>query len=266
VSEELVLTPGGYRARSLVHHLEPGHALGATDNRRHHLVESRTAVAAWGSGWIVDTRWANDTGDPISEFVSTWTVPPPPATESGQTIYLFNALQNSTLILQPVLQWEPPPAGGDGYWTVASWVVASWHVDDQAGPAFHTPPIPVNPGDNLVGLMKQLPKSESDTLFSYSCEFLGLADTLLHLYEVEELNCCFETLEAYDITQCSDYPNTDLTAFSAISLETSGGTRAPMLQWSVEETVTDCGQHGLVVSNANPGGEVHLFYRSTPAP
>jgi hypothetical protein len=41
----------------------------------------------------------------ISSFTATWEVPPLPETDHGQTIFLFNAVQNySNTILQPVLQ------------------------------------------------------------------------------------------------------------------------------------------------------------------
>ena len=40
-----------------------------------------------------------------------------------RTIFLFNGIQNSTSIYQPVLQWGPSAAGGGNFWTVASWYV-----------------------------------------------------------------------------------------------------------------------------------------------
>jgi hypothetical protein len=67
-----------------------------------------------------------------------WTVPPAPATQSGQTIYLFNGMQDSVpMILQPVLQWGALQVGGGNSWTVASWYGA-----DIAGSAFYTPSFP----------------------------------------------------------------------------------------------------------------------------
>ena len=85
------------------------------------------------------------------DFVcSTWTVPPAPSTDSGQTIFLFNGIQNYGTnygILQPVLQWGPSAAGGGSYWSIASWYVTS------GGDAFHTTLIQVDEGDVLIGLM-----------------------------------------------------------------------------------------------------------------
>jgi hypothetical protein len=83
---------------------------------------------ALGSGWIAYTYWNNGTGNSITSFETTWEVPPPPASDSGQLIYLFNGIQNygsNYGILQPVLQWGTSPAGGGPYWAVASWYVTS---------------------------------------------------------------------------------------------------------------------------------------------
>jgi len=91
------------------------------------------------------------------------------------------------------------------------------------------------------------------------CEFQGIANTTLPIERVEELTWCIQTLEAYAITQCSDYPNTDCTAFRQIGIKT--GNTTPALDWTAVDLVTDCGQHAVVVSDANPGGEVDLYYR-----
>ena len=65
-------------------------------------------------------------------------------------------------------------------------------------------------------------------------------------------------MEAYGLTQCSDYPNTNDTAMTNISLQT--GNVSPGLAWAAVDAYTDCGQQAIVVSNANPGGEVDLYY------
>src|SRR5437016_3270931 len=174
---ELVLTPGGYRHQSLVHHIEPEHRLDFAEGaiRKLHVsghevadlgvlrerpggqplmpanvAPHPTVVPALGSGWIAYAYWTNNTGHPVTRFATTWVVPPPPQTNHNQTIFLFNGIQNATMIYQPVLQWGPSAAGGGAYWSVAS-----WYVDGQGGPAFHTNLVRVNPGDVLLGVMTQ---------------------------------------------------------------------------------------------------------------
>jgi hypothetical protein len=277
-TEDLVLTPGGYRHRSLVNHIEPGHHLdfGSGRIRKMHVSGYEVAdlgpapkrpgpdplmpgnvarhpskVPALGSGWITYAYWTNNSGHPVTRFASTWVVPPAPATDHGQTIFLFNGIQNSSMIYQPVLQWGPSAAGGGSYWAVAS-----WYVDGQGGPAFHSPLVRVNPGDVLVGVMTQTGQSGSQ--FSYNCVFQGIANASLPIANVEELTWNIETLEAYGVQQCSDYPNANFTAFTGIDFQTAAGH--PAITWTAANPVTDCGQSARIVSNANPGGEVDLYY------
>src|SRR5580704_12396349 len=127
MAEEHVLTPGGYRPKSLVHHIEPGHAIVARGGRLRKVhpqlgevadlgpVEHRDtkaalmpanvthtapgapapAVPALGSGWIVFTSWSPSPGQHVTSFKTTWVVPQPPAGNDGQTVFLFNGIQNS---------------------------------------------------------------------------------------------------------------------------------------------------------------------------
>jgi hypothetical protein len=210
-------------------------------------------VPAFGSGWITYSYWLNNSGHPVSSFKTTWVVPPAPATNSGQTIFLFNGIQNSTMIYQPVLQWGPSAAGGGNYWTVAS-----WYVDGQNGPAFHSPLVTVSTGTALVGVMLQT--GQSGNAFSYNCYFDGIANTSWSITNVQELTWCIETLEAYGITKATDYPATLMTGMKAIELKV--GTSQASLHWTRVNAVTDTGQHCEIISNASPGGEVDLYYRN----
>src|SRR5262249_32942849 len=134
--DDNVLTPGGARPRSQVFQIEPGAILDGSAGRLRMLHPSGRVLQAYGvvpsrprgrpvmphniggpkkfdpafgSGWITYASWTNNTGAPISLFSTTWVVPPAPATQSGQLIYLFNGIQNSGFIYQPVLQWGSSP-------------------------------------------------------------------------------------------------------------------------------------------------------------
>jgi hypothetical protein len=281
MDEDLVPTPGGYRSRSLVHLIDPGHVLHAKEGHLLELKQSKEVLADFGpialypetapgmpekvlakrampplgSGWIVYAYWRNNTGNPITSFRTTWVVPPAPANQSGQIIYLFNGIENSIpWILQPVLQWRQTD----------NWSIGSWYVKDQ-NEAFNSPFVHVEPGDTIVGIMTLM--GQLNGLFSYKCEFQGFPQTVLTVENVQELTWCSETLEAYGrdppnypIESCSDYPDTDYTALEKIDLKT--GEMNPTLNWTPVNRVTDCGQHAIVVSNANPGGEVDIYYRN----
>src|SRR5262249_24559889 len=157
--------------------------------------------------------WPNNSGSPVTSFSTEWVVPREPATASGQTIFLSNGLQGSSLMLQPVLQWGCSAAGGGDHWAVASWCIGG-----PGGPALCSALVPVSRGDSLVGTLT-LTRSEGE-LAVYQCGFDGIDETLLDIEQVEELTWCAQVLEAYAMSKCSDYPATARTAMRAISIET----------------------------------------------
>ncbi|HET6881091.1 MAG TPA: hypothetical protein VFI31_13095 [Pirellulales bacterium] len=284
MASDFIFTPFGRRHRSLVHRIEPGHAVNV-DGGRLRLVHLATgteieipkpavdegAVAAGSSNWITYTYWQNNTGTPISSFRSTWKVPPPPSSAASQLIYLFNGMEPlaQNAILQPVLQWGTSgfSGAGDGpYWTVASWYV------DPSGHAFFSPHphARVNPGDTLVGVMTLT--SQSGGKFNYTCEFQGIPGTNLPLLGSPELVWCSETLEAYeigssasppyDLNSALEYPATQVTAFEAINIQT--GSVNPTVTWAAVNLVTKFGEHAVPVNDSSSNGEVDLFYPTPP--
>jgi hypothetical protein len=151
------------------------------------------------------------------------------------------------MIYQPVLRW-----GNNGEFGGSHWVVASWYADGQNGLAFHSPPVQVDVGQRLVGIMTLT--SQSGSKFSYHCQFQGIAKTSLDIADQPELTWLVETLEAYKVTRCSNYPSADSTIFYEIEVET--GNTKPNLDWTEKDVVTDCGQKTIVVSNNNGNGQV----------
>jgi hypothetical protein len=263
-----VLTPGGFRHPALVHRIDAGHVIDAASSRLRllrrdadevvevpHVSVQPGDVPGFGTGWITYAYWQNRTGQPVTDFITRWRVPKAPTSSSGQTIFLFNGIDPSNpsqAILQPVLQWGVSAAGGGNYWAVASWFV------DNSGHAFHTNLVQVSEGDLLDGHMAltgQAPNS-----FSYSSEFTGIANTMLQVQTADELVWCNQTLEAYAITSCSDYPADTLTHMGQIDIRT--GQLTPTVDWTPADQVTDCNQHTIVVSNTGSNGAVDLYYRN----
>lgn len=293
MNDGLVLTPGGYKLRSLVHHVPPGHRLHMSGRNISLLQQDGSLVRDIGTieqragteplmprnlslpkeqlratgqppqvapfaevnGWVANTGWSNNSGRPITSFATTWVVPPEPRSKASpsQVIFLFNGIQNSTMIYQPVLQWGPSAAGGGQYWAVAS-----WYADGQRGHSFFSSLIPVNVGSTLTGVMTLV--AQHGNSFDYSCSFEGIADTTVPIQAVEELTWANETLEVYGVTDCSQYPNARRTSLTNINLQT--GTAAARLDWSVSDTHTECGQHVKVVNGAATGGQIDIWYGS----
>jgi len=263
-SDEMVLTPGGYRARALIHHIERGQVVREQLGQYEILDVSRRVVkiipkmpgksrSVHADGWVTYSSWSKTTTAPISSFRSTWQVPEVPSSHSGQILYYFNGLEpdGKDAILQPVLQWGSTPAGGGDYWGVASWYVTS------DGQAMHTDVVPINSGVSLVGVMNLI---SSDRSFSYTSEFLGVAGTLLSVENVAELTWASETLETYQTSSCSDY-SSSATAFTSIAIE-AGPSSIPSIDWEVTNSVTDCGQHTSIVNKSSTDGEVDIYTQS----
>src|SRR5471032_2616763 len=194
--EEQVLTPGGYRPKSQVHLIEAGNSLRMQAGRAQKihpsgdmladfgaiapraggrpLMPENVFVPEWitpslGSGWISYAYWSNNSGQPISSFRTTWVVPPEPATQSGQTVFLFNGIQNATMIYQPVLQWGPSAAGGGQKWSVAC-----WYADSQTGHSYYSSLVDVAAGAALTGVMTMT--ATAGGLCDYTAEFVGIAN------------------------------------------------------------------------------------------
>jgi hypothetical protein len=283
--ENYVLIPGGYRHKSLVHRVAPGQVLRMRDGfvnvidpsgavvaqhgpiaasrERVTVVPSSPVLAAavegtppgtLGSGWIATTFWNSPTDKPVTSLRTTWVVPPFPQTQSGQLIYLFNGMQDANWIIQPVLQWGQGPSGGGDYWSVAS-----YYVHSDPGPAFHNDAIRVEPGDVLVGSIA-LVNQPQPNLVNYVCQFDGISNTTLDVASPDLFWQCVETLEVYSITRCSDYPATLKTKMTSISIVGGGGPAT--IPWNVNDRVTDCGQHAVVVDPSASNGEVDLYYAS----
>ncbi|RSL16088.1 hypothetical protein EDE15_1597 [Edaphobacter aggregans] len=281
-ANDLVLTPGGYRKSSQVHLVQPGEVLDFAANKISKKSEkgahvedlgmlslrgtgkplmpenvslNPAAVPALGTGWIVYAGWTENT-KPVSYFTTSWVVPPAPAVSENQLLFLFNGIQNDTMIYQPVLQWGVSAAGGGPYWAVAS-----WYADGQNGKSFHTNLVRVTPGQVLVGVMNET--AQSATGFSYNCQFAGIANTSLPITNVQQLTWCVQTLECYGLQKCTDYPATCRTEMKAIQIQAGGANVTPA--WTAYNPVTDCGQKAVIVSNASPGGEVDLYYNNSTA-
>ncbi len=139
VSEEMVLTPFGMMEKSKVHFVGEGFHLSVENGRLQKIESSSGRMAedfgevklnddrfnlrnasrfsdntlpAAASGWIAYAYWSNtNTSKPITSFTTNWIVPSVPKTQSSQTIFLFNGMQDgvtsTSYIIQPVLQWGP---------------------------------------------------------------------------------------------------------------------------------------------------------------
>jgi hypothetical protein len=140
------------------------------------------------------------------EIYANWNVPPAPATHDGQTVYLFNGLEDYNdvvTIIQPVLGWNSDYA--------SAWGIASWNCC-VTGTVFEATPAPVNSGDRIVGAVFDTCAAGTKTCSSW--DIITLDETNGNYSELLDTSNFGQTfnwafggvLEVYNIAQCGDYP------------------------------------------------------------
>ncbi|KAJ7739420.1 hypothetical protein DFH07DRAFT_778696 [Mycena maculata] len=211
---------------------------------------TKNAKPAEATGWIAYASWLNTGSSPISSFKTTWTVPPVPATNHDQTLFLFNSIEPNSgdAILQPVLQFGPSAAGGGSYWAVATWYL----VGDST---FYTTPVKTSAGATLDGIVTLT--SSSGSSYNYVSSFTNIAGTSLTATGSAELTWATETLEVYSVTEKSDFP-TGSTVFKDIDLVLSSGA-APSVSWSAVSSTQDGISTSITVGGAT-NAEVTVTY------
>lgn len=231
VPQDFVITPFGYYHPSCVNHLAKGevlrqdikaieHANGTTTNIEqcaypHYRADGEKVVGderapqtpnishAWIEYASITTTGA------YGQIYGEWDVPPSPSTNDGQTVYLFNGLEDINdvvTIIQPVLGWNSDYAGA---WSIAAWNCCVNGNVNEATPAH------ANPGDHLEGYVFMNCAAGTRVCSSWDIvivdaqngSFSELLDTSNY---GQKFNWAFGgVLEVYNIAQCSDYPPPD---------------------------------------------------------
>jgi hypothetical protein len=290
-SAKVIMTPFGPRDASQVHYIESGSQL-IYDNGHLKKIHAQTGKVVMdfgeqlpvtqidirnrvtanstretnpsgiqpplGSGWITDAEWLNGNNNPITYFSTNWKVPTAPSTNDGQLLYIFNGLEDglttTSHILQPVLQYGSNGTFGGNYW-----VVDNWYASCKKCAVYYGTAAAVASGTNLQGVMQQT--AQNGTNYSYESSFAGYpASNSLTVANVPELYLAFETMEAYTMTQYSDYPS-DLSV-NMTGIQILNGANNAAISWIPINTVTDVNQHTVVVSDNSPNGEVDLYFHN----
>lgn len=263
---DVPLAPGGYRPSRMLHHVPRGHRVRFRKQElqivhrksqrivsRHDVGVSDAPIPGLGSAWVTGASWQNPSGATISQIDTTWTVPPDPAIpNAGQTIFLFNGLQNlaGSNLLQPVLQWGTSKAGGGQYWTISNWYI------DDSGHVCYSDCLQVLSGQVITGIVSL--GQESNGLCTYTVGFDGYPDLDLSVSNVTPSAVAVEVLEAYQMGNINEYPDAPSTVMSSIFIAAEGN--APHLNWNTQNDHGGFGEHTTIVSSANPNGELEIFY------
>ncbi len=138
-----------------------------------------------------------------------WTVPPAPASNDGQTLYLFPGLEDIddvVTIIQPVLGWNSDYA--------SSWGIASWNCC-ESGTVYEAKPTPVKSGDTILGYMFNSCPPGTTTCSSWDVVTEDLRDgKTSELLDTSNFGQVFNwafgaAFEVYGIETCNDYPAID---------------------------------------------------------
>ncbi len=154
------------------------------------------------------------------EIKATWTVPPTPTSNDGQTLFFFPGFEdidNVQLIIQPVLGWN------DGQSHVGPWNIASWNCC-PSGTANYSTPVTVNVGDEIQGLIKSTCAAGNPSCSTWNITTKDVTtkkSTILKATpsEGQTFNWAQSgVLEVYSIYQCTDFPPNGSIEFSKVAL------------------------------------------------
>lgn len=226
-------------------------------------------VPGQNSGWI--TYAQNNTPIPVSDFYVNWHIPTLPTTNNGQTLYIFSGLKDGldpdSHILEPVLQYGDNGTFGGNYWTIDN-----WYASCSTCPVYYATPVSLDPGvppsylpqgyyyqTLLQGLIRQTAHTGSS--YSYFSGFWGYSSYYLWVDNIPQLTYPVAGMEAYGMTQYTDYPQDLVCRMEGVSITTENDVPFT-LNWTPYNIVTDVGQHTSINN-----GEADLYFHSyLPAP
>jgi len=272
VPDGYVITPFGYFHPSCVLRLSEGETLADGRVIQHadgtletvpacsypHYTPGGEMVIAGAAGvqpptithsWI---EWASTTtSKSYGELVATWTVPPTPPSNNGQTLYFFPGLEDINdvvSILQPVLGWNSDFSSAYG--------IASWNCC-PSGITVESSPVSVSAGDKIKGTMKDTCSAGtlSCSKWNVTTEDVttGKSTKLSNTSsEGQTFNWAFGgALEVYNVVKCGDFPSNGSIAFSSIALYNDSFVKISSPGWAFSKTsglTPTCGYGGTVAA------------------
>jgi len=198
-----------------------------------------TVGAKHGAAWKAWAQYYDNAT--ITRLYGEWEVPQDPPRASAQTLFYWNGVepQDTSAVLQPVLQYGSSAAGGGKYWAIASWYVSSHGT--IVGKL-----VPVKTGDKILGLL-EVDKTGVWTVNATSTESKASAAIRYTPAANQKFSIAYEVLEAYSITTCDQYPTVGAVDFKEITVEAGGKSVVPKWDAQTQNPIT-CKEHAEVVS------------------
>jgi MYXO-CTERM domain-containing protein len=221
----------------------------------------KPAGAAWDGYPVLYSYTGSSWGSYLSD---TWIVPPPPTTvASGEVVFLWNAVQTSNSLLQPVLGFNDD--GVNMEWQISSWNCCTSGISGQTGGTA------VNPGDVIQGTVTGANCDDSTGV----CQNWTITATDLTSGQSEVLNTTSPNgtpqnidpgvLETYGVTSCDMFPPTGEVAFYDHTLNDVNGSPVSLTYDLITlvdpdpSLPTDCGYTGTA-----SGSTYTLIFSNSP--
>jgi len=199
------------------------------------IVGACNASLQHGPAWKAWTQYQN--AATITYLTGQWVVPDAPPTSKGQTLFYWNGVEpdDTSAVLQPVLQYGISAAGGGDYWAIASWYVSSRS-------SVMSKLVPVNSGDVITGVLSV----DSSGKWVVNATN-GRNSSTLNYKPTEKYTTAYEVLEAYSINNCNEYPVVGVMDFTEISVQAGG--QSVTAKWTpLTQAPITCKEHAEVVS------------------
>jgi len=260
-SGDWALTPSGWRPVSCIYGPIPEEHVvvdGPTFSYLRHIqtgklvsvippckaIQSNSNSKPLPSGWAAYT-WSHHDGGTLTSYNGTWSVPPTPADEGLQTLFLFTGFQNAygtpanvTNIIQPVLQWGSSAAGGGKYWALASWYV------DSNNNAFWSTLTQTQSGHNVQGNMYL----QGSVWTIDSIDVQSSQKTSLQIATNTSEPFAFVTLEVYSVATCGEYPTGSDTFSNLVFSPQFTPSWTPVASQGCQESVTVGGPTSVTIN------------------
>jgi len=188
------------------------------------------SAKTYDSGYQSLANYYAASGDSFSYFSAGWTVPKAPSASDGQVLFFFNALEptsSPTTILQPVLEYNNLAAGYN---------MASWWGPDSGGTYYHSNPLSVSSGDQIVGVI-----SYANPQWTVTSTANGQSVVISVSSITTPQNWAFFANEVYSVGSCSDYPTSPINACNTkLVVLQSGQSVSPSFNPDIMSS--DCGK------------------------
>jgi hypothetical protein len=252
VPADYVVTPQGFFSPACVHHLQPGERLRrdgsiqAADGSRRTvapctqprytrdgtrvdpngqvtrpmLQSMRKRAGQTVNGWVDDANYESSVA--IGNITSYWVVPSAPSNPGDAINFFFNGLEQSdtdanATILQPVLDWGN---FGEG------WHMTNWNCCLN-GQDYYNGPFNVSTGDTIEGIVASTCSQDPCDNNSATVTSIDLTSNQSLAYQTDAYDPLYwvfgGVLEAYNISQCSQFPSSTSVDFYDISVTDING-------------------------------------------